>query len=83
MGILDFSKFELSIKFHEPPPHPLTPLPQMGILDFSKFELSIKFHEPPHLHELVNARITLSPQLGAPRLFHFLVDGSEPKYNKI
>ena len=43
MGILDFSKFELSIKFCEPPPPP----PPMGILDFSKFERSIKFREPP------------------------------------
>ena len=44
MGIWDFSKNELSIKFHEPPPL------QMGIWDFSKNELSIKLHKPPHPH---------------------------------
>ena len=42
MGISDLSKFELSIKFREPPPQ------QMGIVDFSKFELSIKFCKPLH-----------------------------------
>ena len=41
IGILDFTKFELSIKFRE------APLPNMGILDLSKFELSINFREPP------------------------------------
>ena len=46
IGIWDFSKFELSIKFMKPPLPPPPP-PQMGILDFSKFELSIKFCNPP------------------------------------
>ena len=41
---LDFSKFELSIKFRETP-HP--PTLNIGILDFTKSELNIKFREPP------------------------------------
>ena len=86
MGILDFSKSELNIKFHEPPPlhkwefwilanlnstlNSANPPPpykwEFWIL--ANLNSTSNSATPPPPHELVNARTTLSPRPGAPRL---------------
>ena len=47
MGILDFSKFELSTKFQEPPPHPPTKWEFWILANLNSAPNSTNPHPPP------------------------------------